>query len=154
MTENIFKDGGEFCMRGDPQQRPVEWYWFKTIDIEGLKQSICYLDPMTHLLRTTYSNGRQTPDKLNNADLTPIPKPPELVPWDCPDDVPEPCWIRMKTRTNSNIQEVYRLFALFNNGAYLGNSDGFSFLEMFNQCEWHTDRKAKDGWKPCGKVKT
>ena len=144
MTENIFENGGEFCMRGDPEHKPVEWYWFKGA---ACPQPVRYLDGTT--LRSCDVSGKWSPrDGVTETDydLIPIPSPPQIVPWESPDDVPDGIWIcELNTGVIRAVTE-YRQDSL-----RIGNVLAtFTFLR--NNCEYHTDRRATSGWQPCGKV--
>ena len=94
MTENIFENGGEFCMRGDPSHKPVEWHWFResTSDLPVL-----YVD--AGVLRSCSLKGLWgcLGDEESDYDLIPVPKPPQIVPWESPDDVPGGIWIRTES---------------------------------------------------------
>ena len=142
MTENIFENGGEFCMRGDPEHKPVEWHWF-----DGITEQHCVF----------YSDGRQIqscridgtwsltrePDK---RDLIPIPSPPQIVPWESRKDVPAGIWVRHKQSGN-----VYLPTGFTESGIRLG-AMFVSWQLLFEEYDLHTCHDADDGWQPCGKV--
>ena len=142
MTENIFENGGEFCLRGDPEHKPVEWYWFRGLNASNPVRFIskgavhaCSLDG------SFLWNGE------SDMDLVPIPKPPEIVPWESPDDVPDGIWIRTKSSSS-----VHAITGISHDGVVVGGSF-MRWDTVLSNFEYHTDRRAKDGWKPCGKVK-
>ena len=84
-------------------------------------------------------------DEEMDYDLTPIPSPPQIVPWDSPDDVPDGIWIRCKHTkvmcfANEFQSEGVKVFGWR------------SWQELLQHFEYHAERRAKDGWQPCGKV--
>jgi len=139
MTENIFENGGEFCMRGDPEHKPVEWHWFRTHIGDW---PVTYVDK--RVLRTCALSGENGVD--SSKDLIPIPSPPQIVPWESPDDVPDDVWFREKGWSTKHRVVEYR------DRSVLFGEISVSFLVLFANYEYHTDRRAKDGWQPCGKV--
>ena len=67
MTENIFENGGEFCMRGDPEHKPVEWHWFR-----GAKdRQVVFVDSRNDI-RACFADGRYWPEGQHNLDLIPV----------------------------------------------------------------------------------
>lgn len=143
MTENIFENGGEFCLRGDPEHKPVEWHWFRGLNATNPVRFISKGAVHSCSLDGSYlCNGE------NDMDLIPIPKPLEIVPWESPDDVPDGIWVRSKVGPKA----VFLATGLHDDSIRI-NGVRLEWGVMFRNYEYHTDRRAKDGWKPCGKVK-
>lgn len=144
MIENIFENGGQFCMRGDPGHKPVEWKYFSSLSSDGF--CVAYVcDGVVEFVRL---DGTWSRDRLpSQKDLIPIPQPPQIVPWESPDDVPDGIWIRQKRTVNLYASPT----GFTDRGVRLGNLF-VSWETLFDDYEYHTDRRATSGWQPCGKV--
>lgn len=174
MSENIFenaeRDGVRFCMRGDELKRPVEWAWLKT---SGDQCPVFYVNPVTSNSHSVCVNGQYVPSEEGYMDLIPIPprysvvddgyirgivdseKPgecePVLVPWDSPGDVPDGVWFRKTADPGSPFRE--QIDCIDSNGDIHLTAFGHTpYHVLFQVYEYHTDRRAKTGWQPCGKV--
>lgn len=143
MVENIFENGGEFCMRGDKLHLPVEWKYFGSLPADGF----CIAYVCDGAVEFVHLDGTWSRDWLpSQKDLIPIPTPPQIVPWESPDDVPDGIWIRQKSTGH-----VFPVGGFEGNCVHLGRSTT-DLQVLFDNYEYHTDRRATDGWQPCGKV--
>ena len=142
MTENIFENGGEFCQRGDPEHKPVEWHLF-TGATELRK--VVFVDS-DGAIRACGVDGRYWNGGDHARDLIPIPSPPKIVPWESRKDVPAGIWVRHKQSGN-----VYLPTGFTESGMRAG-AMFVSWQSLFEEYDLHTAHDADDGWQPCGKV--
>lgn len=145
MTENIFENGGEFCQRGDELRRPVEWHLFT--GATNSKYRVVYVNHGGTLETCGLDGCFAASSTPCDKDLIPIPSPPQIVPWESPDDVPDGIWLRVK---DTGI--FRRMNGLSVNGLDVGNGNWRSWSVLLADYEYHTDRRATSGWQPCGKV--
>lgn len=128
-------------MRGDPEHKPVEWHWFN-----GLATPVRYVAESSLFSVDSrgmfYSSGQQS-----DYDLIPIPSPPQIVPWESPDDVPDGIWLRVR-----DTGVFRRINGISVDGIDIGNGNWRSWSVLLADYEYHTDRRATDGWQPCGKA--
>ena len=144
MTENIFENGGEFCMRGDPEHKPVEWNVFDKINDLF---PVVYIDHKGDCMRCTLA-GRWSLHDETAYDLIPIPSPPKIVPWESLREIPVGIWIRY--RDTNVARQIVEYDYESNYVRMIGACE--SLPSLFHNCEWNIDPHADDGWQPCGKV--
>ena len=152
VEENVFINGGEFCMSEeydrwlkDPtcKPTPVDWHYFAGADKDF---PVVFLDHLRNTFRSCTPRGRVGYDG-GAYDLIPL-EPPEYVPWESPDDVPDG-YFRRKGDTAVCPASGYDVDGLW----LFGMGVFASWNVLLDRYEHHTDRKAKDGWQVCGKVK-
>ena len=124
----------KYCMRGDPNQTQVEWHLFKT------RGRVCYIHPIKLTSIWVDDKGKYT-ETSSESDLIPVPW---TRPWQCPEDVPDNCWIRYKNSKGIVGLVIGLSFETLNISEY----GHVRYGHLVDNYEWANSHKA-EVWYPC-----